>query len=124
MVVNLFFKDLAASTKELLSLFLALAENRLELLALELREEQIRLIRLCVWVAVAVATGLLTLILATIAVVFLVDAAHRPAALIGFTLFYLLLALVSVATVLRKLKNYSLPFSQTIAEFKKDRDAL
>jgi len=122
--VNLFFKDLAGSTRELVSLFLALVENRLELFALELREEQSRLVGLCVWAAVAVAAGLLTLILATIAVVFLCDAADRPVALIGFTLFYLLLAIVSGATVLRKLKSYSLPFSQTIAEFKKDRDAL
>lgn len=122
--MNLFFKDLAGSTRELVSLFLALVENRLELFALELREEQSRLVGLCVWAAVAVAAGLLTLILATIAVVFLCDAADRPVALIGFTLFYLLLAIVSGATVLRKLKSYSLPFSQTIAEFKKDRDAL
>lgn len=122
--MNLPWKDLAGSAKELLSLFLALAENRLELFALELREEQSRLVGLFVWAAVAITTGLLTLILATIAVVFLCDAADRPAALIGFTLFYLLLAFVSGAIVLRKLKSHSLPFSQTIAEFKKDRDAL
>jgi len=122
--VNLPWKDLAGSAKELLSLFLALIQNRLELLGLELREEQVRLIGLFVWLAVAVVAGFLFLVLATVTVVFLLDETLRPAALIGFTLFYLLLALICGFTLVRKIKNYPTPFSQTIAEFKKDRDAL
>jgi uncharacterized membrane protein YqjE len=103
---------------------LALARNRVELFASELQEEKLRLINLLVWFSLAIVLGAGGLLVAigTLAV-WLWDVA-RYAGLIGLALA----AFVGGAGILwglrRRIETGSMPFTGTLAEFRKDTECL
>ncbi len=97
---------------------LAIVQNRLELIAVEFREEKSRVIGLFVWGAALVFMGFqaLTAIMLTLAVLYRDQALYVFG---GFAAFYLLGGITAFFLVRSKLK--SPPFGETIAQLKKDR---
>jgi len=103
---------------------LGLAQNRIELFALELREEKLRTLNLVVWLLAAlalVAAGFFV-VLGALAV-FLWDIAGYWG-LIGLALALLAAGVGVLWGVRHRIKNSPTPFAETIGEFKKDRACL
>jgi uncharacterized membrane protein YqjE len=114
---------LSGSVRRLLATLLATVRNRVDLLAVELREEYERLLGALLLAAGVVVCALLTLVLLTFSILLAVGEEHRPAAAALITAVYLV-ATVSLSWRLRaRLKNWS-PFSATRAELQKDQACL
>jgi uncharacterized membrane protein YqjE len=110
---------LMASLKRLLRTIAATVRNRVELIAVELQEERLRLVDVLLLAAVVVVSGLLTLIMLTFTVLLLVGEEHRLAAAAIITGVYLLVTLGVFWRLRTKLKNWQ-AFSATRAELRKD----
>ncbi|MBI3849970.1 MAG: phage holin family protein [Verrucomicrobia bacterium] len=102
---------------------LALAQNRVELFAVELREEKCRLIEALLWASALIALGMMTLALLTLLVVILFWPEDRVAAVLVLSLLYLLATILAWRGLRLRLAQ-STPFSGTLGEFKKDRACL
>jgi uncharacterized membrane protein YqjE len=97
-------------------------QNRGELFVVELQEEKARLIKLVVLALGALFLSLMTALLITGAIIFLVPEEYRLYAVGGFAALYLfgtIWVIVSLKSLLKKI-----PFDDTLAEFKKDRDLM
>jgi len=97
-------------------------QNRGELFVVELQEEKSRLIKLVVLGMGTLFLSLMTALLITGAVIFLVPENYRIYAVGGFAALYLIgtiWAIVSLKGLLKKI-----PFGATLAEFKKDSDLM
>lgn len=103
------------------STLLALLETRLELMAVELREEQQRFIALSVMSAVAVGLALLALLAATAGAVLLLAPEHRSLGWLGFAGFYAVGSLLLWGLVRWRIQRRPPPFGQTRRELKEDR---
>ena len=102
---------------------LATVQNRVELFALELREEKCRLIEAAVLVAALVALGTLTLTLLTFTIVVLLWDTAREATLITLSVAYLVATGLVARALAVRLKNRA-PLSATLEELRKDRVCL
>ena len=102
---------------------LALAQNRVELFAVELREEKCRLMEAILWASAVVAFGMMTLTLLTLLVVVLFWQEARIAALVILSLLYLLATFLAWRGLHSRLTKAS-TFSGTVGEIKKDRECL
>ena len=112
--------SLFASMKRLWRTVLAIAQNRLELLLVELEEERLRAVEaLFLTVAVAVL-ALMTLIVGSFALVILFWDDHRLAVLGTLGLVYLLATLGMWWRLRARLRTWQ-SFSATVAELKKDK---
>ncbi len=114
---------LFTSLRGLLDGGLAIAQNRVELLVVELREEKCRLIAIILWASAAVALGMMTLTLLTFVVVILFWEDARVVVLLTLSLLYLL-ATVLAWRGLRVRLNDSSAFSGILGEVRKDRACL
>ena len=110
---------LMASVKRLLRSVAATIRNRVELLAVELQEERLRLVDALLLAAVIVVFGLLTLVMLTFTVLLLAGEEHRLAMAAVITGVYLLVTLGAFWRLRTKLKNWQ-AFSATRAELRKD----
>ncbi len=106
------------SVKRLAETGLAIVQNRLELIAVELREEKGRVVGLLVWggALVFMAFQALTAIMLTLVVIFRDQALYIFG---GFAAFYLIGAIAAFFLLRSKIK--APPFGETIAQLKKDR---
>ena len=102
---------------------LALAENRLEVFAVELREEKCRLVEMFIWASAVVVFGMMALTLLTFVVVVLLWDNARVPALGILSGLYLLAAFLAWRGLHARLSN-SAAFSGTLAELRKDRECL
>ena len=101
-----------------------LLQTRVELFAVELREEKARLVKLFVFAVATVFLGMMALTLVTVTVIILTwDHAQVPV-LVGLSLFYLLAASVAFLALWKHIHAPPLPFNETVAELKKDRECL
>ncbi|EMG39138.1 putative membrane protein [Desulfocurvibacter africanus PCS] len=107
-----------------LDLGLAILHNRLQLLSLELKEEQLRFVQALVWSLLGLGLFFMGLVLAVLAVIFLAGEEHRLMALAVCAGVLLLAGLASALIAMARLKRQPAPFAQTIAEFGKDRQWL
>ena len=98
--------------------------NRVELFALELQEEKIRLVRLLLWTGAALFAGFLAITVITIAVVFLIPEDGRNIAISGFGLLYAILAVVLALKLRSEIRNAPPPLADTLSELKKDLQTL
>ncbi len=111
------------SLKKLLHILVATAVNRLELAAVETREEAARWVESLILVAALAVLGALTLAMVTLTIVIAYWEEHRLAALVALSVLYVL-GLVGIALRLRwRLKNWD-SFGATIAELQKDKACL
>ena len=100
---------------------LSVVQNRLELLAVELREEKTRLVSMAVWAGAMVLLGFLSLV-AVMFTLTLVFWEQRIAVMGGFCGFFVIATLVAFFMLRSKFK--APPFAETISQLKKDREWL
>lgn len=115
---------LAGSARRLADNALAAVQTRLELFALELREEKTSAIELLIWVCTALFFGMMAFIVLTAAIILLFNDKWRLAAAGAFFLLYVAGAIWAYLRLKARLKNQNTPFNDTINEFKKDREWL
>ncbi|MBN2505677.1 MAG: phage holin family protein [Verrucomicrobia bacterium] len=108
------------SLRRVLDSVLAVAENRLELLATEFRLEKCRLIALLVLTVCAVFFGVLAVSLLAVTLVLLVPVAYRTHVVAGICLVCAVAALASVLQLRTRLRQPP-PFRETLQQLKKDR---
>lgn len=112
-----------ASLRGMLDGGLAIAQNRVELFAVELREEKCRLIEAIILASAVVAFGIMTLTLLTFLIVTLFWDNARIAALVILCLVYSLAMLLAWRGLRSRLANRT-SFSGTLGELRKDRACL
>ncbi len=100
---------------------LALLQNRLALLSLELKEEQVRFVQVLVWAMLGLGLLFIGLILGLLAVIQAVGEEHRLEALAWSGGALLLAGLAALAFSAVRLRRRPAPFAQTISELGKDR---
>jgi uncharacterized membrane protein YqjE len=110
---------IVSQCKNFLETGIALVQNRLELVALELQEEKSRAISIIVLGATLIFLGFMGVIALMLTLVFLFWE-HALIVMGGFTGVFLLGALVVFLVLKGKLKK-PIPFSETISQLKKDR---
>src|SRR6516165_7332050 len=106
---------LVASAKRLLSTVLAIVTNRLELLAVEAREEAHRWVTVFLLAAALAVVGTLAVVMISLTIVIAFWEEHRLAALVGLSAFYVLAALI-VAWKLEQGLHHRPTLSATIGE--------
>jgi uncharacterized membrane protein YqjE len=111
------------SSKRLLGALLAIFQNRLELLLVELREERVRAVEVLLLVGFVLFLALISLEVVILTVVILCARAGRYEVLFGLILLCLLSTAVTFWRLRQRLKNWS-PLSATLAELKKDKACL
>jgi uncharacterized membrane protein YqjE len=112
-----------ASLGRLLKTVSAIAQNRLELLLVEAREERWRFFDALLLAGVILILTLMTLMTATITIVVVCVKADRLDLVVALVLLYLAGTIFSFWRLRTRLKNWA-PFSATLAEFKKDKACL
>lgn len=114
---------LLGALRRLAVTFLAILQNRLELLAVELQDERARLFNALLLAAAVVALGFVTLALAVFALGVMVWDEYGVKGLFGLSGACLAATLIAYGWLRWRLKNW--PFlSATVAELKKDRALL
>jgi len=96
--------------------------NRVELLAVEFKEEKTNVIELLICISAALFFTMMTVIVLTATVILLFPQEKRVYAAGGFCLVYLVGAIWSILRLKAKLKQNGTPFEETINELKKDRE--
>ena len=102
----------------------AVLQNRLELLSVELEEQKVRLVRLLVLAGAAiflVNTALLTI---SAAIVVLAGEKARLAVLVVLSIIYLLCAGWAFLALRKELRTGPQPFQDSVSELKKDGEWL
>jgi uncharacterized membrane protein YqjE len=108
--------------RKLVATGLAALRNRGELFLVELQEEKTRVIELCIWVCALCFLGMMFLVVLTGIVIFVFPENKRIYVAAGFCGLYLLGAILAWLNLRALWKNSPLPFSDTLAEAKKDNE--
>ena len=103
---------------------LAALQNRGELFLVELQEEKNRVIELFIWIVAVCFLGMMFAIVLTATVILLCPEGQRVYVAGGFCLLYLLGAILALLNLKAQVKGLSTPFSDSMAEVKKDREWL
>lgn len=111
-----------ASLKRVCRNFGRLLRARLELIAIELQEERVRLMELFALAGVAVVLGFMAIILLTAVIIFLFPDRFRIYVVAVLGILCVLGAWRAAVAMRNRLKT--IPFDQTISEFKRDFAAL
>jgi uncharacterized membrane protein YqjE len=111
---------LLARGRRVLQVLYDLAQSRLELFLVELREERIRLFDALLVLACLFVCGLMTLVLLTFALVVIFWDEHRVLVLVLLTLAYAAGSVVSFFTLRNRLRRWQ-AFAATLDQIKKDR---
>jgi uncharacterized membrane protein YqjE len=96
-------------------------QDRLELFSVELQEEKFRLIQTFFWISAALFTGMLTILFASLTLVYLFWESARLAVLVGLTLLYGGALVTIIVTFRRFLARQPKPFAATLDEIGEDR---
>lgn len=115
---------LFASLKGLLGTTVALLQNRLQLLGVELAEERLRLLSLVTYGAIALICLSAGLVFVAVFLTVLLWDSHRLLALGIFAALFLVAGGVTLAMAMRYARAGSNLFVASLAELHKDRDAL
>jgi len=97
------------------------AQRRLELFSVELQEEKFRLIRMFIAAGAVVFAAMLTLVFASLTLVYCFWETARLAVLGGLAVFYAVALVWAAAVFRRHLLCRPKPFSATLDELEKDR---
>ena len=100
---------------------MASVQDRLELFSVELQEEKFRLIQIFFWISAALFTGMMTVMFASLTLVYLFWDSARLAVLGGLTLLYGGSLVAIVLTLRRFLARQPKPFAATLEEIGEDR---
>jgi uncharacterized membrane protein YqjE len=113
--------SLLSLAKKIGATALMAAQNRGELLLVELREEETRLIELLIWVAAVGFLGAMFVLTLTAAIILLFPEHWRVYAAMGFSAFYLLGTVLALLNLKAILKSAKAPFPSSLDEIRKDR---
>lgn len=116
-------EDLRSSSKRVAGRFVAIAENRLELLMLELQEERERLLHVLLLALGAAVLGLLAGVALTVAIILLFWEQSPIAAALILTLLYAIGA-IGLCLSCRRLQQDWQTLSGTVEQLRKDRECL
>lgn len=108
--------------RKTLATALGALQNRGELLAIELQEEKSRFIQMLALGIGALFLAMMTMLLITGAVIFLIPEDYRIWGVAGFAVLYLAGTIWAVMSLRALLKRP--PFGTTLAELKKDAELL
>jgi uncharacterized membrane protein YqjE len=111
---------IVASLRRLLSIAVAVGQNRLELFFVELREERLQFFELLLLAGIVILLATMTLAIITVAIVFLCLRAGRFDLLIGIIVLYVGSTAMAFWKLRQRLKHWE-PFSATLGELKKDK---
>jgi len=100
---------------------MASVQDRLELFSLEMQEEKFRLIQVFIWISAALFTGMLTVLFASVTLVYLFWESARLTVLGGLTLVYGAALVAIVLKFRRFLVRQPKPFAATLEEIREDR---
>jgi uncharacterized membrane protein YqjE len=100
---------------------IASVQDRLGLFAVEVQEEKFRLVQTFVWISAAVFTGMMTVMFASLTLVYLFWESARLATLGGLTLLYAGGSVAIVVAFRRYLARQPAPFAGTLEEIGEDR---
>jgi len=115
---------LLASLQRLADTGLSAAKNRLELLAVEIREERARFLEIVSWAVLALFMGMMAIIVFTATVILLCAPETRLYVALGFTVLYVSSAIWAGLGLRGRLRKRALPFAETISQLHKDRQWL
>lgn len=110
--------------QRLIASLLGLLQSHLGVFGIELEEARDRLARTLVLLIVGAGSILLFLLTLALALVLMVDPAHRLYVVIGLLAFFVVLALVCLGLAWSRMKNGPEPFAMTLDELRKDRERL
>jgi uncharacterized membrane protein YqjE len=113
------FGGLIGSVRRVVDTGISIVKNRVELATLELKEEKSRLISAAVWGGIFLFSSFMALVAVACTALF-VFWDQRLYVAVGLLIFCIIGALVGLFLLKRGVKA-PLPFSETIAQFKKDR---
>ena len=111
------------SVRRLGATAIAIVQNRLELLVLELQEEKARVIGVLIWGSCLLFFGFMMFVALTFGLVVLFWE-HAVVVLFSFAGFYLVAAAIALFRLRARLKNPPYPFFETVQQLKKDREWL
>lgn len=109
-----------ASLGRLIRTVLTVAQNRLELLLVEFREQRWQFLNALLLAVLVLLLAAMTLLTATVLIVVVCVKAGRLDLVLGLTAVYLVATVVGGCRLRKRLKNWA-PFSATLAELKKDK---
>jgi uncharacterized membrane protein YqjE len=104
--------------------FFSSVQNRAELLAIELREENLRVVELFIWGLATCFLALMFLIVGTFTVIILFPQEYRVYVGLVFCVLYLAGAVFCLLNLKSLAKNAATPFADSIEEIKKDNEWL
>jgi len=110
------------SVRGICSSTLGLLQNRVELIGVELQEQKERLIRVLVLGAALVFAGNMAALVVTYTIIELAGPDARKPVLIILSLLYVAAAVGAFVWLRKELGAGPPPLSETVSEFKKDRD--
>jgi len=114
--------SLASLVRKTLTTGLGALDNRAELFMVEAQEDKSRIVGLIVTGVAALFLGMMTLLLLTGTIIFLIPEDYRLYAAIGFTVLYLAGTIAAVLGLKSMLKR--VPFSESLNQIRKDRELL
>jgi uncharacterized membrane protein YqjE len=110
--------------KRLIKSLFRLVQTRLSLIGIELAEEKARLSSLFVSGLIALLFGISALVSFTLLIVLFLEEAYRWQALAGLTIIYALITVFYIRKAYQHIRHAPPVFEATMAEFKKDYEAL
>lgn len=113
-----------ASATQLLGLLVDAIYTRLELLFLDLQEGVDRLAQLLIWSLIALFAATMTLLLGSLALIFVFWETHRVLVASCITGFFALLTLIALSMAAVGVRGRRQLFAATLQEFARDREAL
>jgi uncharacterized membrane protein YqjE len=103
---------------------LATAQDRVELISLEIREEKFRLIQLFIWISAAVVAALLAITFVSFTIVYLFWDTARIAVLTGFSVLYTGGFVAALLYCRKFISRQPRPFESTLSELQRDRTCI
>ena len=116
-------QGILGSLRRLVQTFLAIAQNRLELLLVEFQEERRQFFEALLLAGIVLVLGTMTLAVVTCTLVVLCVHFNRLDLLLGLGLLYLLGTIFAFLRLRRHLRDWT-PFAATLDELKKDLTCL
>jgi len=104
--------------------FLGLLQSHLGIFSIEVEELREHLLKTLVLALVGAGAILLGLLTLTLALVLMVDEAHRIYAVAGLLVFFVILAAVCLVLARRGMSHAAHPFELTMEELRRDRETL
>lgn len=115
---------LFGSIRRILDTVLATIQNRIELFAVELQEQTGRFLQLLFLAAMGLFLTMLALVVLTGAIVLLCEETWRGWVALGCGISYFVGAIAIFVRIRWRLNKEPLPFSESVAQLKKDREHL